>query len=108
MTQNCPLCAPEGEHAVVANDKFRIIRVDDPELPGYFRLIWQDHVKEVSDLGPEDRLIMWDALTQLEEAIIDSMSPEKVNWDIDFTERNRKRKMRDAAKAAKKEISHGA
>ena len=34
--------------------------------------------------------------------------PEKVNWDIDFTERNRKRKMRDAAKAAKKEISHGA
>ena len=61
MTQNCPLCAPEGEHVIVENDKFRIIRVDDPEFPGYFRLIWQDHLKEVSDLDPGDRLVMWDA-----------------------------------------------
>mgnify|MGYP002139175673 CR=1 FL=1 len=53
MTQNCPLCAPEGEHVIVENDKFRIIRVDDPEFPGYFRLIWQDHLKEVSDLDLE-------------------------------------------------------
>ena len=58
MTQNCPLCAPEEEHVIVANDKFRIIRVKDPEFPGYFRLIWQDHVKEVSDLDLEARLIM--------------------------------------------------
>ena len=57
MTQNCPLCAPEGEHVIVENDKFRIIRVDDPEFPGYFRLIWQDHLKEVSDLDPGDRLV---------------------------------------------------
>ena len=80
MTQNCPLCAPEEEHVIVANDKFRIIRVKDPEFPGYFRLIWQDHVKEVSDLDPGDRLVMWDALTRLEEAVIEAMHPEKVNW----------------------------
>ena len=80
MTQNCPLCAPEGEHVIVENDKFRIIRVDDPEFPGYFRLIWQDHLKEVSDLDPGDRLVMWDALTRLEEAVIEAMHPEKVNW----------------------------
>ena len=76
MTQNCPLCAPEGEHVIVENDKFRIIRVDDPEFPGYFRLIWQDHLKEVSDLDPGDRLVMWDALTRLEEAVIEAMHPE--------------------------------
>ena len=80
MTQNCPLCAPEGEHVIVANNSFRIIRVDDPAFPGYFRLIWQDHVKEVSDLDPRDRLVMWDALTRLEETIIEAMHPEKVNW----------------------------
>lgn len=80
MTQNCPLCAPEEEHVIVANDKFRIIRVKDPEFPGYFRLIWQDHVKEVSDLDLEARLIMWDALTRLEKAIIEAIRPEKVNW----------------------------
>lgn len=80
MTQNCPLCAPEGEHVIVANNSFRIIRVDDPEFPGYFRLIWQNHVKEVSDLDPRDRLVMWDALTRLEETIIEAMHPEKVNW----------------------------
>ena len=77
MTQNCPLCAPEEEHVIVANDKFRIIRVKDPEFPGYFRLIWQDHVKEVSDLDLEARLIMWDALTRLEKAIIEAIRPEK-------------------------------
>ena len=41
---------------------------------------WQDHLKEVSDLDPGDRLVMWDALTRLEEAVIEAMHPEKVNW----------------------------
>ena len=84
MTQNCPLCAPEGEHVIVENDKFRIIRVDDPEFPGYFRLIWQDHLKEVSDLDLEARLIMWDALTRLEKAIIEAMKlkPYRHNFEV--------------------------
>ena len=61
MTQNFPLCAPEEEHVIVANDKFRIIRVKDPEFPGSFRLIWQYHVKAVSDLDLEATLIPFSA-----------------------------------------------
>ena len=59
---------------------FALFDVKDPEFPGYFRLIWQDHVKEVSDLDLEARLIMWDALTRLEKATIEAIRPEKVNW----------------------------
>lgn len=80
MTQTCPLCVPEGERVVAANGKFRIIRVPDTEFPGYFRLIWNDHVREVSDLPAEDRVIMWEALTRLEMIILETMAPDKVNW----------------------------
>jgi diadenosine tetraphosphate (Ap4A) HIT family hydrolase len=30
----------------------RVIRVDDPDYPGYCRLIWNEHVAEMSDLSP--------------------------------------------------------
>ena len=53
MVKDCPLCAPQGELEVVRTDKFRVIRVDDPDFPGYFRLIWNEHVKENSDLSEE-------------------------------------------------------
>jgi diadenosine tetraphosphate (Ap4A) HIT family hydrolase len=71
----CDLSAP----AVVDNDKFAVILVDDANYPGFARVIWKDHVREVSDLADEDRLLLNDAVYKLELAVRDVMRPLKVN-----------------------------
>lgn len=71
----CELSAP----TVVDNDKFAVILVDDANYPGFARVIWKDHVREVSDLADADRLLLNDAVWKLELAVRDVMQPLKVN-----------------------------
>jgi diadenosine tetraphosphate (Ap4A) HIT family hydrolase len=71
----CELSAP----TVVDNDKFAVILVDDANYPGFARVIWKDHVREVSDLADADRLLLNDAVYKLELAVRDVMRPLKVN-----------------------------
>jgi len=71
----CELSAP----TVVDNDKFAVILVDDANYPGFARVIWKDHVREVSDLADEERLLLNDAVWKLELAVREVMQPLKVN-----------------------------
>ena len=71
----CELAVP----TVVDNDKFAVILVDDANYPGFVRVIWKDHVREVSDLADADRLLLNDAVWQLELAVREVMQPLKVN-----------------------------
>jgi diadenosine tetraphosphate (Ap4A) HIT family hydrolase len=71
----CELSAP----TVVDNDKFAVILVDDANYPGFARVIWKDHVREVSDLSDADRLLLNDAVWKLELAVREVMQPLKVN-----------------------------
>lgn len=76
----CPLCQPQAEHLLWADDRLRIIHVpDEPGLPAWFRLIWQGHVKEMSDLAGEDRLHVWAVLHLLEQGMRRFFSPDKIN-----------------------------
>lgn len=79
MTESCPLCEAMGEKVILSKKDFRVIRVADPEFPGYFRIIWNDHIKEMSDLPPEKRMLLWETLNQVERAMIQTMHPEKIN-----------------------------
>jgi len=71
----CELAVP----TVVDNDKFAVILVDDANYPGFARVIWKDHVREVSDLADADRLLLNDAVWKLELAVREVMQPLKVN-----------------------------
>jgi diadenosine tetraphosphate (Ap4A) HIT family hydrolase len=71
----CDLSAP----AVVDNDRFAVILVDDANYPGFARVIWKDHVRETSDLADADRLLLNDAVWKLELAVREVMQPLKVN-----------------------------
>jgi diadenosine tetraphosphate (Ap4A) HIT family hydrolase len=74
----CELCelavAP-----VYRDDKLSIILVDDAAYPGFCRVIWNEHVKEMSDLAPRDRMLLNDAVWHVELALRDVMGPGKVN-----------------------------
>ena len=75
---DCELCALKVP-AVVANDKFAVIIVDDANYPGFCRVIWRDHVREMSDLTRDDRLLLNEAVHEVEQAVREVMAPVKIN-----------------------------
>ena len=74
----CELCALTAP-VVWAGDKFSVIVVDDANYPGFCRVIWRDHVREMSDLSAGDRALLNEAVFQVEQAVRDVMQPLKVN-----------------------------
>jgi len=60
-------------------EQFRVVLVDDDNYPGFCRVIWQAHVKEVTDLPELDRMLMMDVLWQVEIVIREVMQPDKIN-----------------------------
>jgi diadenosine tetraphosphate (Ap4A) HIT family hydrolase len=56
-----------------------VVLVDDDHYPGFCRVIWQDHVKEVTDLPELDRMLLMDVLWQVELVVREVMQPEKIN-----------------------------
>ena len=60
-------------------DQFRVVLVSDDHYPGFCRVIWQDHVKEVTDLPELDRMLLMDVLWQVERVVRDVMQPDKIN-----------------------------
>lgn len=61
------------------SDKLRIVRVDDPDYPGFCRVIWQDHVREMSDLEPVDRQTVMKTVFIVETVIRALYQPDKIN-----------------------------
>ena len=76
--QPCELCHLAAE-PLWRDDKLSVILVDDPAYPGFCRVIWNAHVKEMSDLAPADRMALNDAVWHVELALREVMEPGKVN-----------------------------
>lgn len=57
----------------------RVIQVDDPIYPGYFRVIWNTHLAEMSDLSDQDREMLQKVLLTVEKVIRQQMKPDKIN-----------------------------
>ncbi len=71
----CDLAVP----VVWQDEKLSVILVDDAAYPGFCRVIWREHVREMSDLSQEDRLLLNDAVYRVEGAVREVMGPLKVN-----------------------------
>jgi len=78
VVQGCELCALSVP-TVVENDKFSVIIVDDANYPGFCRVIWREHVREMSELSRADRLLLNDAVIEVEQALREVMAPTKIN-----------------------------
>jgi diadenosine tetraphosphate (Ap4A) HIT family hydrolase len=75
----CELCETPGGEVLHQAAQFRVVLVDDDNYPGFCRVIWRDHVKEVTDLDELDRMLLMDVLWQVEQVVREVMQPEKVN-----------------------------
>ncbi len=78
--KTCPLCHPENEIVLYRNDLFRIIQVKDKRYPVYFRLILNEHLKEMTELGGQEAQRVFATLLEMEQVIRDVANPDKVNW----------------------------
>lgn len=75
----CPLCAPHGETVLWQDPCCRVILVSDPDYPGYCRVIWQTHIKEMTDLATSDRNHLMNVVFAVEAALCELLLPDKIN-----------------------------
>ncbi len=80
---NCVLCKyelkPEEGEVIWRGDDCRIILVNDPDLPGFCRVIWNRHVAEMTDLTYSEREHLMALVFAVEEAMRQVMHPDKIN-----------------------------
>ena len=76
---SCELCAQDGGEVLVRQELWRIVLVDDPNYPGFCRVIWNAHVAEMTDLPPEMRSEMMRTVCRLESIVREILQPDKIN-----------------------------
>ncbi|MEA9604480.1 MULTISPECIES: HIT family protein [unclassified Polynucleobacter] len=80
---NCVLCKdklkPEEGQLIWRGDDCRVILVNDADLPGFCRVIWNRHVAEMTDLTHGEREHLMALVFAVEEVMRDVMQPDKIN-----------------------------
>ncbi|AEK60466.1 Diadenosine tetraphosphate (Ap4A) hydrolase-liker HIT family hydrolase [Collimonas fungivorans Ter331] len=76
---DCELCSGDGGEILLRAERFRVVLVDDAQYPGFCRVIWHDHVKEMTDLPVADRSTLMAAVCKVESVVRAVMQPEKIN-----------------------------
>ena len=75
----CSLCQPANENVLWQDAQCRVILVDDPEYTGFCRVIWQQHVKEMTDLSERDRTHFMALVFAVETHLRELLHPDKIN-----------------------------
>lgn len=75
----CEFCGSPGGAVLWQNDLCRVVRVDEPDYPGFCRVILGRHAREVTDLAPAERDALMAVVYTVEEVVRETMRPDKVN-----------------------------
>ena len=75
----CVFCQEAGGEILWEDDVCRAVWAYEADYPGLCRVIWDRHVKEMTDLGADDRQQMMRVVFAVERALIQVLQPEKVN-----------------------------
>ena len=75
----CELCDTVGGELLWQGERLRIVYVNEPGYAGFCRVIWEAHVKEMTDLEDEDRAHLMDVVFAVESVLREQLDPLKVN-----------------------------
>ena len=75
----CELCEQEGGLLLLQTPLWRVIRALDADHPAFYRVIWNAHVSEWTDLPPADRAAMMRVVEAVETVLRETLQPTKVN-----------------------------
>ena len=75
----CVLCAQDGGALIWRGEKLRLIRAAEEGFPAFYRVIWNAHAAELSDLSDDDRNLCMKAVAAVERVMRDTLAPTKIN-----------------------------
>jgi diadenosine tetraphosphate (Ap4A) HIT family hydrolase len=75
----CPLCDRPGGRVVFESEALRVIHAGEPGFPAFYRVVWQSHVAEWSQLPAAERTRCMDAVVTVEQCLRDTLAPAKIN-----------------------------
>jgi diadenosine tetraphosphate (Ap4A) HIT family hydrolase len=75
----CSLCESDGGALVYHAARFRVVRADEAGFPAFYRVIWNDHKAEFSDLDADERRLCMEAVVAVEQALRQQLQPTKIN-----------------------------
>ena len=79
MPAVCPLCSANDESLVFRNPQLRIIEAQEPNFPAFYRVVWNVHVAEFSDLNATQRAACMQAVMVVEQVLRQVLQPTKIN-----------------------------
>ena len=75
----CEFCNSPGGAVLWQNALCRVVRVDEPDYPGFCRVILKRHAREMTDLDATEREALMAVVYAVEEAVRETMGPDKMN-----------------------------
>jgi len=75
----CDLCDNDGGVVLWRDERCRVVHVNEPGYPGYCRVIWTAHVKEMTDLPPHERAHCLEVVFAVEAVLRQLLNPDKIN-----------------------------
>jgi len=78
MSNGCLFCDNEGGQLLWRDARCRVVLTDEPFL-GFCRVIWNDHVREMTDLTAANRAHVMHVVYAVESALRARLTPAKMN-----------------------------
>lgn len=76
---SCPLCAEDGGLPVWRGRRLRVIRAQEEGFPAFYRVVWNAHAAEFSDLDAAERQHCMQAVAEVEQVLRARLAPDKMN-----------------------------
>ncbi len=80
---SCPLCVSETQTLIYQTPEYRVVWADDTPLhPLFIRVIWQAHVREMSQLSSDQAQRLMAQVWRIEQAFLQlpaPLTPHKIN-----------------------------
>ena len=75
----CPLCQRDAEIVLWQDADCRVLMTPQAGYPGFCRVIWHEHVREMTDLSAEQRAHLMTVVWAVEAALRQTIKPAKIN-----------------------------
>jgi diadenosine tetraphosphate (Ap4A) HIT family hydrolase len=75
----CELCSQDGGVVLWRDSACRVVQIADMDYPGYCRVIWNEHVREMTDLAGAERQHCMRVVCAVEQALRTALKPYKIN-----------------------------
>lgn len=76
---DCVLCREAGGLPVWQGAQLRVIRAQEAGFPAFYRVIWNAHAAELSDLSEAERNTCMAVVAEVERVLRAQLQPTKIN-----------------------------